>query len=130
MKSLDLFSYSIAAAFLLASCDKTPSTAQNPSSSSPGQNWTAAGVTLTASPNPVPSGSDPGTTTIAWNSGGKASAAVYVSIDGGEEKLFGTAPEGTSEAPWIQPDMTYEFRLYASVERKELLGRLSVAHAK
>jgi hypothetical protein len=88
------------------------------------------GVTLTATPNPVPTSAGPGKTTIAWDAGANPDAAVYVVTDGGAEALFAKGAKGSSEAPWIQADHTYEFRLYANAERQPMLSRLSVRATK
>ncbi|CAA9242807.1 MAG: hypothetical protein AVDCRST_MAG42-2113 [uncultured Chthoniobacterales bacterium] len=91
------------------------------------------GVTLTATPNPVPTSGGPGKTTIAWEAGAAGAnpdAAVYVVTDGGAEALFAKEPKGSSEAPWIQADHTYEFRLYNNAERQQLLARLNVTATK
>ncbi len=120
----------MAAAFFFSSCDQPTANESTPSPTPLPEIIPADGVTLTASPNPVPAGDGAGTTTVKWNGGAKGAAAIYVSIDGGEEKLFAEGVEGASEAPWIQQGMTYEFRLYASPERKELLARVSVTRAK
>src|SRR6187551_3642283 len=91
----------IAGALLLAACDQKTSAPATGSSvvASPSGNTTA---TLTASPNPVPAGSTPGSTTIKWSTGGSPTAQVYVSTNGGPEALFASDGEGSSEAPWIQ----------------------------
>ena len=83
---------------------------------------------LTASPNPISAGDGPGTTTISWDTGDSSPGQVYVSVDGGEEKLFAGGAEGSREAGWIQPSKEYEFRLYAGTERAALLDAVTVSH--
>jgi DNA-binding beta-propeller fold protein YncE len=79
--------------------------------------------TLSASPNPVPLGENPGKTTISWT-GGK----VYVSMDGNNEVLFADMREGSKMASWILAGSSYEFRLYSS-DHTELLAKLTVTKA-
>jgi hypothetical protein len=79
--------------------------------------------TLSASPNPVPIGENPGKTTISWT-GGK----VYVSMDGNNEVLFADMREGSKMASWILAGSSYEFRLYSS-DHTELLAKLTVTKA-
>jgi hypothetical protein len=43
---------------------------------------------------------------------------------------FALGADGSSEAAWIQTGMTYEFRLYAGTEHKDLLARLPVTRQK
>ena len=80
---------------------------------------------LTASPNPVPPGARRGKTTISWSSD-SASAAVYVSMNGAEEKFFASGSHGSEEAHWIQTGATYEFSLYSGRDRNTRLARISV----
>jgi hypothetical protein len=86
----------------------------------------AAGqATITASPNPVPTGDGPGKTTITWNTG-DAPGQVYVIANGEEEKLFGEGVTGSSDAPWISGGGSYVFNLYAGKEHSKLLGTVKV----
>jgi hypothetical protein len=121
--------FALAGALLLAACDQKNSASATGSSAvaSPSGNTAA---TLSASPNPVPAGSTPGSTTIKWATGGSAAAQVYVSTNGGVETLFASGGEGSSEAPWIQTGMNYEFRLYAGDEHKNVLARVMVTRQK
>jgi hypothetical protein len=66
---------------------------------------------LTAVPNPVPAGDGPGKTTISWSTGDGSNGLVYMAMDGGSERLFAEGTQGSVEAPWIEADKTYEFRL-------------------
>jgi len=79
--------------------------------------------TLTASPNPVPLGDNPGETTISWSRG-----KVYVSMVGSDEVLFAEPRQGSKVASWILSGSSYEFRLYNS-DHTELLGKLTVTKA-
>jgi hypothetical protein len=83
-------------------------------------------ASLTASPNPVPAGDGLGTATIAWSTGDGSVGQVYVSEDGGPEKLFAQDPAGSVDAPWIRTGAEYEFRLYAGTERRTLLNAVMV----
>lgn len=80
--------------------------------------------TLTASPNPVPSGPGPGLTTVTWNS--NDDAQVYVSKDGGSETLVGQGPSGSQAAPWIATGAAYKFRLYQGSARSVILAEVTV----
>lgn len=84
-------------------------------------------ASLTASPNPVPAGTGSGTTTISWGSGDGSECQVYVSEDGGPEKLFAQAPSGSVAAPWIQARRTYVFRLYAGLYHTRVLQTITVS---
>ena len=81
---------------------------------------------IKADPNPVPFTAGKGTTTITWGTKGGEMYQVYLSVDGGAEKLFATGTSGSQEAPWITPDATYQFRLYAGTEHSQLLGAVTV----
>ena len=124
---------------LLAGCGENSTTPAISGASPASKNASPAdpapqpGVTLTATPNPVPTSGAPGKTTIAWEAGPEGAnpdAAVYVVTDGGEEALFAKGSKGSSEAPWIQADHIYEFRLYNNAERQQLLARLNVTATK
>ena len=81
---------------------------------------------LSASPNPVPRGDDLGKTTISWFCHGAPDAAVYVSRNGGEEALFAKRTHGSQEMSRIETDVTYEFTLYDTCDRKNRLAQISV----
>ena len=83
---------------------------------------------FTASPNPVPAGHALGRTTISWNAVGESDGKVYVSVNGGEESLFATGRQGSSDANWIEAGSSYDLRLYNS-GRTKLLDRLIVTRA-
>src|SRR5437660_358207 len=80
---------------------------------------------LRASPNPVPIGCDPGTTTINW-SAGHEEAEVYVTRDGEQEKPFAQGSHGSQDAPWINRGSTYQFRLYGRGPRITPLATVTV----
>jgi hypothetical protein len=82
--------------------------------------------TLSASPNPVPAGKGLGRTTISWDS---VDGKIYVSMDGGDEVLFGDLPSGSQDADWIGEGFSYEFRLYNS-DHTELLDKVVVTRSK
>jgi hypothetical protein len=85
---------------------------------------------LVASPVSFPSPSGPGTTTISWNMPGHAEAEVWVSQDGEPEQLFVRGASGAQEAPWIAPGHAYEFRLYATMPERRVIGVLTVRGAR
>jgi hypothetical protein len=103
------------------------STATQPSNSNSTAVQSAA--TIQAQPNPVPAGDGLGTTTIVWKTGDGSQGQVYVSEDGGEDKLFDAGTDGSTQAPWIRAASTYEFRLYAGTNHKTLLGSVKVTRA-
>ena len=82
---------------------------------------------ITATPNPVPAGTEKlGTTTITWDTGDGSVGEVYVSDNGKAEKLFaGNRRNGALEAKWIGKG-EYEFRLYAGKEHKTILASVKV----
>jgi hypothetical protein len=85
-------------------------------------------ASLSASPNPVSTRAWAGTTSVSFTTGASV-GQVYVSINGGPEKLFATASSGGQDADWIWRGSTYEFRLYAGSHREHLLRTLSVSRA-
>jgi SAM-dependent methyltransferase len=54
-------------------------------------------------------------------------AQVWISQDGGHETLFGEGAAGTQEAPWINPGIVYQFRLYSGTSRSTLLDTVTVS---
>ena len=85
---------------------------------------------ITANPNPVPAGSGPGTTTIAWETGG-GWGQVFISQNGAPDtKMFAEGGRGAGDAPWIYTGQTYEFRLYGGKDHKQLLDKVLVTRAK
>ncbi len=86
-------------------------------------------ATLDAQPNPVPAGSELGTTTVNWSTGDGSNAQVYVSEDGGSETLFAAGPSGSQQANWVRTGTTYEFRLYAGDDHRQLLRSIKVTRA-
>jgi hypothetical protein len=85
------------------------------------------GPALTAEPNPVPvSGTELGASMISWNVDDPAGAELYVSTDGGPERLFAAGNSGSQVARWICPDSTYVFHLYAGADRKTEVKALTV----
>jgi hypothetical protein len=83
---------------------------------------------LSADPNPVPAGEEPGKTTICWDTCDGSIGKVFVSINGGEELLFADGRRGTALAHWIEARSNYEFRLYNS-DHTELLAKVTVMRA-
>ncbi len=63
---------------------------------------------------------------ISWFSHGAPDAAVYMSMNGGEEVLFAKRPHGSQELSRIETDVTYEFTLYDACDRKNRLAQISV----
>jgi hypothetical protein len=84
------------------------------------------GAWITATPNPIPGGTDQGKTTIKWHSGG-STGAVYV---GGTDSLFADGSDGSVDASWIDLSRSTEFLLFSDRDRKTLLARVSVTGSK
>jgi len=86
---------------------------------------------ITATPNPVPPGQGFGTATIGWDTGDGAPGQVYVAVGDSAEKLFADdQARGSLDAPWIGAGATYEFRLYAGKEHKNLLASVKVIRSE
>jgi hypothetical protein len=82
---------------------------------------------IVATPNPVPSLSGRGRTTISWNTAHEPAGPVYVSEEGGPEILFaGVSRYGSQEAPWIGTGKSYEFRLYSERDRSRRIASVVV----
>jgi hypothetical protein len=81
---------------------------------------------ITASPNPVPTSSNLGTTIINWGTGDESIGQVYVSKDGGPEGLFAQGPYGSQSASWITSGSTYTFKLYAGTSHINILDSVTV----
>ena len=123
----------VALAILLAACQRhtVPTAVENGSSPTALAESASRKIpTISASPNPIPPGPNLETTTISWNAEGYDSAEVFVSDNGTPEKLFGSGSSGTKAAPWIAAGSRYDFRLYATSERKELLATVTVTVGK
>ena len=89
-----------------------------------------AAPSITATPNPVPSGSQAGKTTLTWNTGDGTVGEVYLYVSGQPEKLFTRGAKGSKDAPWINAGPVYEFRLYAGTDRKKILASVKVTRNK
>jgi len=83
---------------------------------------------LGADPNPVLAGQEPGKTTISWDTCDGSIGKVYVSVNGGQEVLFGDGRSGSAPADWIEAGSNYEFHLYNS-DHTELLAKIAVTRA-
>jgi hypothetical protein len=82
---------------------------------------------LSAAPNPVPADDQElGATTISWATDGPPGGDVYVSEDGGPERLFASGTSGSEPAGWICRGVKYEFYLYAAGTRSDRIGTVMV----
>ena len=79
---------------------------------------------IIAIPNPVPAGRGPGKTIVTWYTGDGSPGEVYVSIDGGAEKLF--SDRVSHHDTIINNGHEYEFRLYAGTDRETRLATTKV----
>ena len=117
-------------AILLAACQRktVPTAVKNGNSTPALAEKTARKIpTISASPNPIPPGTKLGTTTLSWNAEGYDSAEVFVSKNGTPEELFASGSSGTQVVNWIAPGSRYDFRLYATSARRELLTTVMVS---
>jgi hypothetical protein len=80
---------------------------------------------LSAVPNPVPAGSGTAATSISWDTAASGGGQVWVSQDGQPEQLFADGPYGSSQLQ-ISSGSTYELRLYAGREHREVLKTTTV----
>jgi hypothetical protein len=87
----------------------------------------AGGGQVSAYPRPVPvTPGSLGATTVSWATNGMSNAEMWVSKDGGAEKLMARAASGSGSAGWIQNGSTYVFRLYAGTAHSVLLDAITV----
>jgi hypothetical protein len=71
-----------------------------------------------------------GTARITWESGADW-AQVFISQDGQPDTtMFTEGSHGATDAPWIQTGHTYEFRLFAGKDHKQLLDKVLVTRGK
>jgi hypothetical protein len=89
----------------------------------------AGGATLTADPNPVPSGEGPGTTTITWDTGDGKWGQVYFSPHDKPDKLWQGGAKGSKEFKFITTGDTI-FTLYAGKEHETKLATVTVTRPK
>jgi hypothetical protein len=116
--------------YFMARPTSPPAMAYRPQDNEPMNPESKSQATITAYPNPVPSGPGKGSTTITWVSGDKSGGEVYVSINGKPELLFaGNSPKGSQVATWIGKG-EYEFRLYAGKEHRKVLAQVIVTRKK
>jgi flagellar basal body L-ring protein FlgH len=109
---------------LVAACSNNSSTST--SAGSP----VKSAATITATPNPVSTPTQFGSSTISWDTGDGTIGQVYVAEGSGAEKLFADGqPRGSLDAPWIGVGATYVFRLYSGQEHKNLLASVKVMRA-
>lgn len=129
---MGLFLFAMAA---LLGCGRTADTGEG-SVAPAKQDGIAAGIQemsrpkISASPNPVPAGSGPGSTTITWDTADKSWSQIYITVDGIETKMLAQGARGSKDIDWIKMGATYEFRLYAGKEHQVLLGKVLVTRAK
>jgi hypothetical protein len=108
------------------SCNRSPSlSSENKDTTASSEKVSSA--TISASPNPIPPGSTPGTTTITWDTQGDE-GQVYVSENGAAEKLVASGATGSQSVDWIRPHVPYEFRLYKGSAHKDVLAHVRVTH--
>ncbi len=135
MRSIDFTSVAslMIAVLIVAGCEnRNAGTSPNPAvaSSTTQAAAPAKAASITASPNPVPAGDGLGTTRITWSAGGPW-GQVYISQDGKEDTtMFTEGGQGSTDAPWIRTGHTYEFRVFAGKDHKQMLAKVLVTRAK
>lgn len=85
----------------------------------------AQGRPQSAAPGITVHAPQPGTASpprVTWSAGQADDAIVFVTRDGGAERLFARGSSGAIDVPWIQPASVYQFRLYAIGEPRRQLG--------
>lgn len=83
-------------------------------------------ATITATPDVVPPGDGPGTTTVSWSTAGGPGEVWVMRLEEGQERRFAVGAQGSKEAKFIARGRTYEFRLYRGNDRAELLASVTV----
>ncbi|MBA3963703.1 MAG: class I SAM-dependent methyltransferase [Chthoniobacterales bacterium] len=63
---------------------------------------------------------------LHWETSPLQEAEVFVSENGGAEKLVQRGTNGSCELDWIQPGVDYDFRLYRTQSPRQLLYAVSV----
>ena len=81
---------------------------------------------ITATPERVTVGVEPGRSEIRWDTGDGSVGFVYVSTNGEKRTLFATGPTGRATAPWIKR-ASYLFELYRDVEQRTLLAAVTIS---
>lgn len=112
-----------------------PTTGSSPvTASSPSAPSVPSKGLIKADPNPVPAGpGDLAKTKISWNTQTDTLPVVItVSENGAPETEFaGGEKVGAAEAPWIQPNAIYDFRLYVGTgANKKLIDHVAVTRNK
>lgn len=91
-----------------------------------GQPTKSSGPHITANPNPLPVGNGAAVTTVAWDTDDGSEGEVFVSVNDGKEKHFGTNVAQSIKVDWIEPGDSCEFRLYKDSGHKEVLASVTV----
>lgn len=106
------------------SCNRSPSpSSENKDITASSEKASAA--TISASPNPIPTGAKLGTTTLTWDTHGDE-GQVYVSENDGAEKLLASGATGSQSVDWIRAHTHYEFRLYEGSAHSKVLAQVEV----
>jgi hypothetical protein len=88
----------------------------------------AKAASITVSPVTGPEDVGQGKTTVTWDTGDGSIGQVFVSVDGRPDtRMFAQGKRGSKEADWIAGGKSYEFRLYAGKEHKQLLATAAIA---
>ncbi|MHB8645420.1 MAG: hypothetical protein ACYDAR_06485 [Thermomicrobiales bacterium] len=103
----------------------TPASTPSAATSAPAPSVTT-GAVIRASVNPVHTVNGKGTTTITWDTGDGSLGQVFVSEQGGPDRLFAAGSSGSEAAAWIAVNEKFEFRLFAGDEHRTLLATVTV----
>jgi hypothetical protein len=121
----DLFALLVAIVLLPLSACKRQGTFEKQSPSQTAAK-SAKSPVIRAEPNPVPPGTEPGSTVISWDTGDGNVGEVYVSISGAPEQLFSRYASASRPANWISSGQAYEFVLYRGTNHSERLASVKV----
>ena len=121
----------IATALPLTACsrqaDELPAAQTQPAAASTTPVTGGDSATITAEPNPVPTSSGKGSTTVTWSFDKGTVGEVYLwTKSQGEKQFAGASPRGSQNADWIAAGGVYEFRLYEGKEHKRQLASVRV----
>lgn len=79
---------------------------------------------LRASPVQFSPNVQTGSTVISWDLPAGAGGEVFVSVNSQPENLFARGDSGSQEAAWISKGVSYEFRLYRTINSRQLVAKI------
>ncbi|GAA5528967.1 peptidoglycan DD-metalloendopeptidase family protein [Herpetosiphon gulosus] len=87
---------------------------------------TNAQAGLMVNPNPIPASTSSSSATITWGTGNGTQGQLFVSENGGPDRLMAQGDYGVDSPAWFAPGSEYRFRLYAGLNRETLLREITV----